>query len=112
MTAKKREGIVYSTNPTFKYNEETSDFEITLSPKEQLLYIWLDSKGRNGKIVTLIKGFKGNISDLEELSGNLKKYCGTGGSVKEGEIVIQGNFRDKIIKYLTEKGYKTKKAGG
>jgi len=112
MCSKKREGVVYSTDPDFKYNEGSVREEITLEPGRQLLYIWIDSKGRNGKTVTLIKGFKGIADDLHLLAGELKKHCGCGGSVKNGEIIIQGEFRDKIINFLTGKGYKTKKAGG
>jgi translation initiation factor 1 len=112
MGAKKREGIVYSTDPNFNYNEDSSDPGVPLPPQQQLLYVWLDSKGRKGKTVTLIKGFKGRAEELEDLSTSLKKACGTGGSVKDKEIIIQGNFRDKIIIFLNSKGYKTKKAGG
>jgi translation initiation factor 1 len=112
MSAKKRQGIVYSTDPSFAYKEQSSEENHTLPANQQQLYVWLESKGRNGKTVTLIKGFKGKAADLEEMSGNLKKACGTGGSVKEGEIIVQGDFREKIIAYLTAKGYKAKKAGG
>jgi translation initiation factor 1 len=112
MSAKKREGIVYSTDPSYAYKEPSSEEIITLSANQQLLYVWLESKGRKGKTVTLVKGFKGKVTDLEELAGHLKKVCGTGGSVKEGEIIVQGDFREKILGYLTAKGYKTKKAGG
>ena len=112
MSAKKREGIVYSTDPSFAYKEPSSEENNTLPASQQLLYVWLESKGRNGKTVTLIKGFKGKVTDLEELAGYLKKVCGTGGSVKDGEIIVQGDFREKVIAYLTAKGYKAKKAGG
>ncbi len=111
MSRKNREGIVYSTNPEFVF-EPVSGEAITVPPEKQLLYVWLDSKARKGKIVTLIKGFRGSAGDLEELATDLKKYCGTGGSVKDGEIIIQGNSRDKILAWLTGKGYKVKKAGG
>jgi translation initiation factor 1 len=112
MSAKKREGIVYSTDPSFAYEEQSSKENNTLPVNQQMLYVWLESKGRNGKTVTLIKGFKGKGADLEELSGHLKKFCGTGGSVKDGEIIVQGDFREKILGYLAAKGFKTKKAGG
>ena len=112
MTAKKREGIVYSTNPDFNYDNGSHQEEITLPPGKQMLYVWIDSRNRSGKTVTLIKGFKGMASDLEALSTLLKKHCGTGGSVKDGEIIIQGDFREKIIIWLNQKGYQTKKAGG
>lgn len=112
MSRKNREGIVYSTNPDFVFEPDSSGPDVTLPPGKQVLYIGLDSKARRGKIVTLIKGFKGNTMDLETLATELKKYCGTGGSVKDGEIIIQGNFREKILAYLSGKGYKAKKAGG
>lgn len=111
MKKKDHEGIVYSTNPDFTFTSEDSQHETTLPPNEQTLYIWIDSKARKGKTVTLIKGFKGSADDLEALATGLKKSCGTGGSVKDGEVIIQGNFREKIIMYLTAKGYKVKNAG-
>lgn len=103
--------MVYSTNPDFKFEEETAS-QPTLPVNQQLLYIWLDSKARKGKTVTLIKGFKGREQDLESLAKQIKSLCGTGGSVKNGEIIIQGDFREKIILFLNREGYKTKKAGG
>jgi len=112
MNKKKREGIVYSTNPDYIFESVEDRALDTLPPEKQLLYIWIDSKGRGGKTVTLIKGFIGNINDLEKLAGELKKHCGCGGSVKEKEIIIQGNFREKIMSYLSVKKYKVKKAGG
>jgi translation initiation factor 1 len=112
MGNKKHEGIVYSTNPDFVLECHPAEQDITLPVDRQLLYIWLDSKGRKGKTVTITKGFVGNTRDLENLAGEIKKSCGTGGSVKDREIIIQGDFRDKIIAYLSRKGYKTKKAGG
>ena len=111
MSRKNREGIVYSTNPDFTF-ETDSGQDIALPPGQQLLYVWLDAKARKGKIVTLIRGFRGSHGDLERLATDLKKSCGTGGSVKDGEVIIQGNFRDKILTWLTDKGYKVKKAGG
>ena len=112
MGTKKRGGIVYSTNPDFKREEDSAGRELTLPPERQLLYIWLDSKARKGKTVTLIRGFTGDKDDLENLAAALKRCCGTGGSVKDGEIIIQGNFREKILVFLGNMGYKTKKAGG
>lgn len=112
MAVKKRDGIVYSTNPDFKYNETPKDEATTLPPGQQSLYVWIDSRNRSGKTVTLIKGFIGKTADLEELSSSLRKYCGTGGSIKNGEIIIQGDFRNKVISWLNTRGYKTKKAGG
>lgn len=104
---------MYSTNPDFKFDEGNPEEEIFIKPEEQMLYVWIDSKGRSGKTVTLIKGFRGPDDQLEVLAQELKKHCGTGGSVKDREIIIQGNLRDKIVAYLLQKGYKkTKKAGG
>ena len=111
MNRKKSGGIVYSTNPEFKFGQETTS-QVTLPVNQQLLYIWLDSKARKGKTVTLIKGFKGTEQDLENLARQVKTLCGTGGSAKNGEIIIQGDFREKIIYFLNKEGYKTKKAGG
>lgn len=115
MCAKRRDGIVYSTNPDFRFDEnnENQEEDSSIKPEEQTLYVWIDSKGRSGKTVTLIKGFRGSADQLEILAQDLKKYCGTGGSVKDREIIIQGNLRDKIVPFLVQKGYKkTKKAGG
>ena len=111
MNRKKSGGIVYSTNPDFKFAQETAS-QVTLPLNQQLLYIWLDSKARKGKTVTLIRGFKGAEQDLENLARQIKTLCGTGGTVKSGEIIIQGDFREKIILFLNKEGYKTKKAGG
>jgi translation initiation factor 1 len=111
MNRKKREGIVYSTNPDFTFEKDPSPV-ITLPADRQLLYVWIDSKARKGKTVTLIKGFAGTEKDLEALSREIKSFCGTGGSVKNGEVIIQGNFREKVIAFLNKKGYKTRKAGG
>jgi translation initiation factor 1 len=111
MNRKKREGIVYSTNPNFAFEPDNSSI-ITLPAGQQLLYVWIDSKARKGKTVTLIKGFAGAEKDLEALSREIKSFCGTGGSVKNGEVIIQGNFREKIIGFLNKKGFKTRKAGG
>jgi translation initiation factor 1 len=112
MAAKKRDGIVYSTDPDFNYNDVNAAEEHTIPPSQQILYVWIDSRNRSGKIVTLIKGFKGTVKDLELLAAALKKLCGSGGTVKNGEIVIQGDFRNKILSFLSDKGYKAKKAGG
>jgi len=101
--------IMYSTNPDFEFEIE-EDIE-TLSPSEQDLRIWLDRKHRGGKQATLIKGFIGTDDDLKDLAKILKTKCGVGGSSKEGEIIIQGDFRDKILDILKALGYKVKKAG-
>lgn len=112
MGAKKREGVVYSTNPDYHFDNGAEASENKLPPNRQMLYVWLDSRARKGKTVSLVKGFVGNHDDLETLAGELKRLCGTGGSAKDGEIIIQGDFRDKILSYLSGKGYKVKKAGG
>ena len=109
---KNREGIVYSTNPEFKFEGNAQEGSETLPPAAQLLYVWLDSKSRKGKTVTLVKGFKGSGDDLEALGRKLKTHCGTGGSVKDGEIIVQGDFREKVVALLSKDGYKVKRAGG
>lgn len=109
--AKKKKNIVYSTNPDFEYEEEENELE-KLPPEEQLLYVSIDRKKLKGKEVTLIEGFEGTDDDLKTLAKVLKSSCGVGGTAKDGEILIQGNFRDKIMDILAEKGYKTKRKGG
>lgn len=101
--------IMYSTNPNFEFELE-ADLE-TLPPSQQDLRIWLDRKHRGGKQATLIKGYIGNDDDLKELAKVLKTKCGVGGSSKDGEIIIQGDFRDKVLDILSSMGYKVKKAG-
>jgi translation initiation factor 1 len=109
---KERLNVVYSTNPNFKYEMESTEEVETLEPKFQKLYVSLDKKLRAGKEVTLIEGFVGTENDLKELGKFLKSKCGVGGTVKDGEIVIQGSFRDKIIELLQKDGYQVKRKGG
>jgi Translation initiation factor 1 (eIF-1/SUI1) and related proteins len=105
-------GFVYSTNPNFKFEEEQNDIQETLIPSQQKLRIWLNTKQRAGKVVTLVTGFIGTKNDLIELGKKLKSYCGTGGSTKDGEIIVQGDQREKVLQYLLKSGYtQTKKAG-
>ncbi len=103
--------IVYSTDPNFYEHTEEEHTE-TLPPAQQDLRVWLDRKQRKGKVVTLIKGFVGSDDDLEQLAKLLKTKCGTGGTAKEGEIIIQGDVRAKVLEILSKEGYKAKSAGG
>lgn len=111
MAKKNKKNVVYSTNPNFNYDTE-DEVEETLSPNEQLLYVSHDRKQRGGKTVTLIEGFIGADEDLKDLGKMLKSKCGVGGSAKEGEIIVQGEVRDKVIQLLEKEGYKTKRKGG
>ncbi|MCL2727772.1 MAG: translation initiation factor [Bacteroidales bacterium] len=103
--------IVYSTNTNFNYQADNQDDEPkTPAPEKQKLYVGIDRRQRAGKQVTVVSGFKGQVSDLEELGKALKNKCGTGGSVKEGVILIQGDFRDKVVTTLQNMGYQAKRA--
>ena len=104
-----KHGFVYSTDPTFNFEREQNDIE-TITPAQQKLKIRLDTKKRAGKAVTLIEGFVGRDEDLQELAKKLKTFCGTGGSAKEGEIIIQGDQREKVTAWLKKNGYSGTKA--
>ena len=106
---KKRLGVVFSTNPDFTYTEETVEEAATLEPSKQNLIVAIDRKGRAGKQVTLVTGFVGTADDLAELGRTLKVKCGVGGSAKDGEITIQGDFRDRVVTLLKDMGYKAKR---
>lgn len=110
---KKRIDVVYSTDPEFDYQHESEEEPETLPANQQKLRVSLDRKQRKGKEVTLIAGFIGTEDDLKELGKWLKSRCGVGGSVKEGEIIIQGDKRERVIQLLQEEGYsRTKQSGG
>lgn len=104
-------GFVYSTDPNFRFEPEKENIE-TLPASQQQLGVRLDTKHRAGKAVTLITGFIGSGEDLEELCKKLKSFCGTGGSAKDGEIIIQGDQRDKVMQWLVKNGYKSAKRTG
>ncbi len=107
-----RQGVVYSTNPDFAYQTPAPAAATTLPPPQQQLRVQLDKKQRGGKQVTLVTGFAGTEDDLQTLGKLLKTKCGVGGSAKDGEIVVQGDLRDKVLALLLQAGYKAKKAGG
>jgi translation initiation factor 1 len=109
---KKRLGTVYSTNPDFNYEKENEGEQETLPPKQQKLIVSLDKKQRKGKSVTLVSGFMGKEEDLKELGRMLKTKCGVGGSVKEGNILVQGDFCSRVVEILQQEGYKVKRSGG
>ncbi|MBK8494970.1 MAG: translation initiation factor [Ferruginibacter sp.] len=102
-------GLVYSTDPDFKLPGLTEDDAETLEPAMQKLKIRLDTKHRAGKAVTLVEGFTGSTTDREDLGKKLKSFCGTGGSVKDGEIIVQGDNRDKLMQWLQKNGYRLAK---
>jgi translation initiation factor 1 len=110
---KERLNVVYSTNPDFKY-ESSNDEEqpTTLPANKQNLKVSIDRKQRAGKSVTLVQGFIGTDDDLKELARTLKNKCGVGGSAKDGEIIIQGEFKQKVADLLVQAGYKVKLVGG
>lgn len=106
---KSRLGVVYSTDPGFAYRTEETVEESTLPPGKQRLVVTLDRRNRGGKQVTLVSGFVGTADDLKELGRVLKTRCGVGGSAKDGEITVQGDFRDKVTSLLRELGYNAKR---
>ncbi len=104
--------IVYSTNPDFEFKHEDEDQHDELPSSKQVLHVMIDKKQRAGKEVTLVTNFKGSAEELEKLGKMLKAKCGVGGSVKNGEIIVQGNFRDRVMDLLQKEGYQTKRVGG
>ncbi|MDR0713630.1 MAG: translation initiation factor [Bacteroidales bacterium] len=109
--ARNRINVVYSTNPDYQYRYDTDDTPETLPPSRQNLRVTLDRKNRSGKAVTVVTGFTGAKDDLETLAKELKTKCGVGGTAKNGEILIQGDFREKILQLLKQNGYPAKKSG-
>jgi len=112
MAKKKKINVVYSTNPDYGFEYDEDENEETLPPDEQMLYVSIDRKQRKGKEVTLVEGFVGDSEDLKDLAKLLKSKCGVGGTAKDGEILIQGNHRDKVFDILLKEGYSAKKKGG
>lgn len=107
---KSRLGVVFSTNPQFEYNDDSADEEIeTLQPAQQKLRVRIEKNHRAGKVVTIVSGFVGTDDDMKALGKMLKTRCGTGGSVKDGEILVQGDFRDRVIDILRTAGYTNSK---
>ena len=109
---KGRSGVVYSTNNDYDYDYDDDFVEETLAPSDQNLKVMLDKKSRGGKQVTLVDGFVGTEEDLKDLGKLLKSKCGVGGSAKNGEILVQGDFRDKVLQILQKEGYRAKRVGG
>ena len=108
----KRKGIVFSTDPDFEYEYDQEEEMEELEPNQQKLRVFIDRKQRKGKSVTLVTGFVGPESSLKDLGKFLKSKCGVGGTVKDGEIIIQGEFKQKVVDLLKNKGYTNTKASG
>jgi translation initiation factor 1 len=104
-----RNGFVFSTDPDFRFEEEENKANQTLPPPQQKLKVKLETKHRGGKAVTLIEGFIGKEEDLETLGKSLKNFCGTGGSAKDNEILIQGDLRERVVQWLLKNGYTSSK---
>lgn len=104
-----KHGFVYSTDPNFSFQHEEEQTAETLPPQQQKLKVRLDTKQRGGKTVTLVEGFVGTDEDLQTLGKSLKNYCGTGGGAKDGEIIVQGDQREKVLQWLLKSGYKNTK---
>ena len=109
---KDRLNVVHSTNPDFKYELDDEEEQTTLQPSQQRLRVQLDRKNRGGKVVTLVTGFIGTEDDLKELGKFLKSKCGVGGSSKDGEIIVQGDFKQKVLELLKKEGYTQTKTVG
>ena len=108
---KERLGVVFSTNPDFQYETSAEAEAATLAPEKQNLRVWLD-RLKGGRVATVVRGFVGSDTDLADLGKELKKSCGVGGTAKDGEIIIQGDHRDRVCELLTKAGYRCKRAGG
>jgi translation initiation factor 1 len=104
-----KHGFVYSTDPNFRFEEEAEQVQETLPPQQQKLKVKLETKHRGGKAVTLVEGFIGTEEDFQALGKSLKNFCGTGGSAKDGEIIVQGDQREKVMQWLLKNGYKNTK---
>ena len=102
---KDRLGMVYSTNPDYVFETETDETEATLPARQKRLRVSIERSGRGGKVVTLVRGFVGTDDDLKSLGKLLKTRCGVGGSAKDGEIIVQGNLRDRVVEILKSEGY-------
>lgn len=109
---KERLNVVYSTNPDYNYETEDNEEQMTLPPVQQRLRVQLDRKNRGGKTVTLVTGFVGTDNDMKELGKLLKSKCGVGGSAKDGEIIVQGDFKQKVVELLKKEGYTQTKPVG